>query len=110
MTFADLLYKGFVWLEARFTRILAITGGTVAIISTSDVIPAAQLKYWMLVIAILTFWRGQATNKIYAQAKQVLSSATAPVVIGPSVVMAPVAEPPETPLSPVKPASPEKLD
>ena len=110
MTFADLLYKGFVWIEGKFTRGLAIAGGTIAILASSDVIPAAQMKYWMAAIAVLTFWRGQSTSKTYDQAKAVLSSATAPTVIGPSVVMAPVVEPPATPISPAKPASPEKLD
>jgi len=106
MTFADLIYKGFVWIEARFTRILGLIGGTISILAASDVIPSAQLKYWIAAMAVLTFWRGQSTSKTYDQAKAVLSSATAPVVVGPPIVMAQV-EP--TPTSPVKPAPSEKL-
>src|SRR5580658_8718222 len=93
MTFADLLYKGFVWVGGKITRILAVTGGTIAILAASDVIPAAHLKYYMAAIAVLTYWRGQATGKTYDQAKAVLASATAPVVIGPPVTMAQVKDP-----------------
>jgi hypothetical protein len=102
MTFADLIYKGFVWVEGKFTRGLAIAGGTIAILASSDVIPATQMKYWMAAIAVLTFWRGQSTSKTYDQAKAVLSSATSPVVVGPPIVMAQVKEAPATPVSPAK--------
>jgi hypothetical protein len=104
MTFADLLYKGFQWLEGRFTRILGLAVGTLSIIvGYPNVIPPKYLQGMLVVIAVLTFWRGWATSNTYNQAKAVLSSATAPVVVGPSIVMAPVKEP--DPISPVKPAS-----
>lgn len=74
MTFADLIYKAFLWLEGKFTRVLAIAGGTIATLAASDVIPASQLKYWMAAIAVLTYWRGQATNIVYQQAKAIVSA------------------------------------
>lgn len=78
MTFADLLYKGFVWLELRFTRALALLAGTLAVLTGTGIIPDAQLKYYTAAIAILTFWRGQATNKTYVQAKAVLAANPTP--------------------------------
>lgn len=74
MTFADLLYKGFVWMESRFTRILGLTAGTLAVLTGTGVIPDSQLKYWTAGIAVLTFWRGSATGKTYDQAKAVLAA------------------------------------
>ena len=107
MTFADLLYKGFQWIEGRFTRILGVISGSIAIIAgTTGIIPESQLKYWMLAIALLTFWRGHSTSKAYDQAKAVLASATGPTVVGPPIVMAQVKE---APIDPKLPPTGEKL-
>ena len=48
------------------TKVLGFLVGTLGIIAnTSDIIPQAQLKYWLLAIAVLTYWRGMAnTNAI----------------------------------------------
>lgn len=74
MTFADLLYKGFCWMEARFTRILGVTAGTISALTGTGIIPESHLKYYLAAIAILTFWRGQSTNKTYVEAKAVLAA------------------------------------
>ena len=43
------------------TRMLGIAQGTVAVIAgMNGVIPADQLKYYLGVSAVLTYWRGQA--------------------------------------------------
>jgi hypothetical protein len=43
------------------TRMLGIAQGTVAVISgMNGVIPPDQLKYYLGVSAVLTYWRGQA--------------------------------------------------
>lgn len=61
--------------EERITRLLGIAQGTVAIIAgTTGIIPDKDIKYWLLASAILVYWRGQSTAKVYTQAKTVLAS------------------------------------
>jgi hypothetical protein len=82
MTFADLIYKGFVWVEGKFTRILGVAAGTLAVLAGTGIIPESHLKYYTAAIAVMTFWRGQATSKVYNQAQAVLAanpSSTQPV-------------------------------
>ena len=74
MTFWDFLTRVWDWCEARITRILAIVGGTLSVLAASDVIPAADLKYCMAAIAVLTFWRGQSTANVYANAKSIVAN------------------------------------
>jgi len=75
MTFWDFASNAFTWLESRFTRILGVASGTIATLTASGIIPDKQLKYWVAGIAVLTFWRGQATSNTYNDAKAVLASA-----------------------------------
>lgn len=57
------------WIQNNGTKILSYLVGTLGIIaSTSDIIPQAQLKYWILVIAILTYWRGTGNTQNIANA------------------------------------------
>lgn len=75
MTFWDAFVKAFEWVSNRITRILGLAQGTIAVLSgMAGIIPDKQLKYWLAVSAVLTFWRGQATGKTYTQAKAVLAS------------------------------------
>lgn len=81
MTFADLIYKGFVWMEGRYTRILGLAAGSLGIIAAStDVVPKAWLPKLLMVIGLLTYWRGQSTGATYLQAKAVLSANPIPPV------------------------------
>lgn len=50
-----------VWnaLYSHGTRILGLIQGTLVILSASDVIPPAQLKWYVLATAVLTFWQGR---------------------------------------------------
>ena len=45
-------------------------------LAASNVIPPDELKYWMASIAVITFWRGQATGKVYQQAKTIVANGT----------------------------------
>lgn len=76
MTFWDALGKTYEYVSDRITRILGITGGTISVLAASNVIPPDQLKYWMAAIAVITFWRGQATGKVYQQAKTIVANGT----------------------------------
>lgn len=76
MTFWDAFAKGFEWITGRITRILAVATGTLVTLTGTGIIPDAQLKYWMAVIAILTYWRGQATGATYNQAKAIVALST----------------------------------
>ena len=50
-----------VWrfIDSHGTKVIGFVTGTIsAIASVSGLIPEFQLKYYMAVIAVLTFWRG----------------------------------------------------
>lgn len=50
------------------TKLLGVMGGTLGIIAGAGVIPPDQLKYWMLAIGIITFWRGTGNTQAIASA------------------------------------------
>lgn len=77
-TFWDFLLICFNWLEGRTTRILGVASGTLAILTGGNIIPDKDLKYYVIAIAVLTYWRGQSTSNTYQQAKTVLSEARIP--------------------------------
>ena len=76
MTFWDALAKAYEYVSDRITRILGLAGGTISVLAASNVIPPDELKYWMASIAVITFWRGQATGKVYQQAKTIVANGT----------------------------------
>lgn len=52
------------WAE-HGTKILGLVSGTIAAVaSVSDLIPAAHMKYYMGVIAVMTFWRGYINSEV----------------------------------------------
>ncbi len=50
------------------TKILGGLQGTVALLTTLDVIPSSHLKYWIAASAILTYWRGLTNTAAIAAA------------------------------------------
>lgn len=57
------------YLQNNGTKILSYLVGTLGIVAnTSDIIPQAQLKYWILAIAVLTYWRGTGNTQAIANA------------------------------------------
>jgi hypothetical protein len=80
-TFWDFILIAFAWLEARTTRILGLASGTMAILASSDVVPKEHLPYYMAGIAVLTFWRGQSTAKVVADAQAVVAKSKDPTIV-----------------------------
>lgn len=72
MTFWDFAAHAIEWMSNTATRILAVSIGTLTTLTATGLIPDKDLKYWMAAVAILTYWRGQATGTVYKQAKAVL--------------------------------------
>lgn len=62
------------YLQNNGTKVLGIAVGTLTILTSSDVVPAAHLKYYLIAISILTYWRGQANSNatVTTQAAQVI--------------------------------------
>jgi hypothetical protein len=59
--FWQFLYNTGGYFITHGTRMLGIAQGTVAVISgMNGIIPPEQLKYYLGVSAVLTYWRGQA--------------------------------------------------
>jgi hypothetical protein len=71
--FWQFLYRTGGYFITHGTRMLGIAQGTVAVISgMNGVIPPEQLKYYLGVSAVLTYWRGQANaEKISRMTKKV---------------------------------------
>ena len=86
-TFWDFVLISFSWIGARSTRILGLASGTLAILAASDVVPKNHLPYYMAAIAVLTFWRGQSTAKVVADANAIVAKATVP---SPITIVSPV--------------------
>lgn len=65
-----------VWeaLNNSWTRILAVSGGTLAVLAEGGFIPDKYMKGCLGAIAVLTYWRGHVTAQTYVQAKAVLAS------------------------------------
>lgn len=74
MTFWQFATNVFYWFEARTTRMIALTLGTVTILVGSGIIPEHQLKYWAAAISILTYWRAQSISKRVADATAIIAS------------------------------------
>lgn len=67
MTFWQFLYNVWSFFSANGTKFLGLAQGTVALIAgMSDVIPSADVKYWLAASAVLTFWRGFANSATIA--------------------------------------------
>jgi hypothetical protein len=69
------LYNVGGYLITHGTRVLGVAQGTIAVIAGMDgVIPEGQLKYYLGVSAVLTYWRGQANAdkiaKMHSTAKK----------------------------------------
>lgn len=74
----------FDWIGGRATRMLAIAQGTIAVLAgMNGLVPEGQLKYYLAASAILTFWRGQTTAKVYANAQAIVKQASTPDVVLP---------------------------
>ena len=59
--FWQFLYKLGGYFITHGTRMLGIAQGTVAVIAgMNGIIPPEQLKYYLGISAVLTYWRGQA--------------------------------------------------
>ncbi|HZO21033.1 MAG TPA: hypothetical protein VFB37_00930 [Steroidobacteraceae bacterium] len=59
MTFWQFLTNLCHALTSHGTRVLGVAVGTITALTTSNVIPANHLKYYLAAIAVLTYWRGQ---------------------------------------------------
>jgi len=80
MTFWQFATNVFTWFEGRTTRIIAIATGTLVTLTGTDIIPNADLKYYMAAIAVLTYWRGSSTSKTYASAQAIVKQNATPDV------------------------------
>jgi hypothetical protein len=78
VTFWQFATNVFTWFEARTTRILGLASGTLAILAGNDVVPESQLKYYMVAIAILTYWRGQSVSNTVTEAKTIIAQSKIP--------------------------------
>lgn len=69
----------FSWVGERATRGLGLLQGTLAIIAAQDgLLSQKQVSLMLLIIAILTYWRGSATAKVYANAQSIVKQVTTP--------------------------------
>jgi hypothetical protein len=60
----NILTAIWVYLSMHLTKILGLAQGTIAAVAAVDgIIPGPHLKYWMLALGLLTFWRGYANSK-----------------------------------------------
>ena len=84
MSFWQFLTNVWEWFEARTTRILGVTGGTLSVLLASDVIPAADAKYCMAAIAVLTYWRGQSNSNTVQAAKAIVGVSKASELVPPN--------------------------
>ena len=73
MTFWQFIVLVFEWISDRVTRILGVVGGTITVLLSAGVIPTNQVKWYMAAIAVLTYWRGQATANTVATAKSIVA-------------------------------------
>lgn len=74
MTFWDAMAGMWNWAEARFTRGLGVAGGTITTLLATGIIPPAQVVYYLAVLNVLTYWRGEATGTTYQVAKAVVAT------------------------------------
>jgi hypothetical protein len=74
MTFWDFATNIWDALNNSWTRIIAVTGGTLAVLAEGGFIPDKYTKGCLGAIAVLTYWRGHVTAQTYVQAKAVLAS------------------------------------
>ena len=83
MTFWQFLTNVFGWFESRATRIIGISTGTLVTLTGTGIIPNDDLKFYMAAIAVLTYWRGSSTAKVYANAQAIVKQTTTPDVVLP---------------------------
>lgn len=63
----------FAWMSGRTTRILGLLQGSVAILVMQDTLIPKRLLPWLMgAIALLTYWRGSSTSKVYANAQAIV--------------------------------------
>lgn len=88
----------FSWIDGRITRALALLQGTLALIAAQDnLLTKKQVAGSLLAIAVLTYWRGQATSKTYATATAIVKqdaivNPTPPLPATPPVIPSPKVE------------------
>ena len=71
----------FNWIGERSTRALGLLQGTLAILAAQDnLLTQKQVSAVLLGTAMLTYWRGSATAKVYANAQSIVKQATTPDV------------------------------
>lgn len=52
-------------IKSHGTKILAFAQGTIAAVAgVTGIIPDGHLKYWMMALALLTFWRGFVNTEL----------------------------------------------
>lgn len=67
MTFWQFLTNIWTFFWANGTKVLGVAQGTVALLAgMDDIIPPTQVKYWLAVSAVLTFWRGFSNSSTIA--------------------------------------------
>jgi hypothetical protein len=87
MTVWDFLTHMWDALNNSWTRIIAVSGGTLAVLAEGGFIPDKYMKGCLGAIAVLTYWRGHVTAQTYVQAKAVLATnPSLPAVPAPSKV------------------------
>jgi hypothetical protein len=64
----------------HFTRILGGIQGSLAVLSGVGVIPLGDLKYYVAVTALLTYWRGQGNADKIADKVVAKQAAASPLV------------------------------
>jgi hypothetical protein len=67
-------------LKAARRASLLLSTGTLVTLTGTDIIPNADLKYYMAAIAVLTYWRGSSTSKTYASAQAIVKQNATPDV------------------------------
>ncbi len=68
------------------TRIIALALGTLTTLVATGIIPDSYAKYCMAAIAVLTYWRGQATSNAFDKGVVVgNANATVPAPTAPTV-------------------------
>lgn len=81
MTFWQFLTNVWTFLLDHGTRALGVGVGTLTTLTATGIVPESHLKYYLAVISVLTYWRGQ-TNADTIAAK--VAEINSPFVYPPS--------------------------